>query len=87
MQNLNLLREKIDAIDAAIIAKLAEREEITKQIGVLKINQQLPVFDADREALLFKRYAQLCVEYQLAPDFVKALFELIHSHARELQQP
>jgi chorismate mutase/prephenate dehydratase len=47
---LNLLREKIDRLDAQILALLNSRAELAQQVGHLKAVTNAPVFRPEREA-------------------------------------
>jgi len=86
MQKLEQLRGEIEKIDAAIIEKMAERLQLVKQIGQLKNELGKAVLDPSREAQLMGYYQQLCQEYQLDPQFIQQLFEVIFSYSRNLQK-
>jgi len=49
MSNIDQLRNKIDEITLEMLKLLRERTEISKQIGELKKNSGLGVFDEARE--------------------------------------
>ena len=48
-------REKIDAIDLQIVALLSERAVAAKAIGKLKEATSLPVYEPNRERVIFDR--------------------------------
>ena len=48
-------RKKIDAIDLQIVALLSERAVAAKAIGKLKETTNLPVYEPNRERLIFDR--------------------------------
>ncbi len=48
---LAALRIEIDKIDAHIVELLAQRFDITNQVGVLKAQKKLSAIDPEREAV------------------------------------
>lgn len=77
METLDELRTKIDDIDNAIIAKLAERFKITNQVGEYKAASNLPAKDTDREAKQYQRITELAVQHDLDPEFAKAFLAVV----------
>ena len=57
-QQLKPLREKIDAVDAQILALLNSRAELAQQVGHLKANTNAPVFRPEREAQVLRGVAE-----------------------------
>jgi len=47
-------RKKIDAIDREIVALINQRAEAAKEIGKLKRNSELPVYEPNREREIFE---------------------------------
>ena len=89
-QRLPHYRQSIDNIDAALVAILAERFKVTKAVGELKAELNLPPADADRESQQVTRLRRLAEEAQLDPDFTEAFLrfiidEVIRHHARMQQ--
>jgi chorismate mutase len=74
---LNHYRASIDNLDAALIHILAERFRITKAVGQLKAENDLPPADPTREARQVKRLRQLAIEADLDPDFAEKLLNFI----------
>jgi len=80
-------REKIDAIDERLLDLLAERFQLTHQVGLLKANQQLSALDATREAEKLARLADLSSDRDLNPELVQELFrrimqQVVQNHER-----
>jgi chorismate mutase len=75
--NLDELRQRLDQIDTDLIALLAERFEITAQVGLYKKAHALPPVDEAREAAQFQRIAFLAQTYNLDPTLLHNLFRLI----------
>ena len=63
MQTLDELRTKIDHIDNAIIAKLAERFKVTNAVGEYKATHGLPAKDSAREAKQYQRITELALKH------------------------
>ncbi len=77
MKSLEELRTKIDDIDNAIIAKLAERFQITNQVGEYKAANALPAKDNEREAKQYQRITELALQHDLDPEFAKAFLAVV----------
>ena len=86
MQTLVTLRAQIDEIDSDIIEKLAIRQQLSREIGEIKLNLGMEIIDPPREKELYALYEKLSCEYRLEPGFVKMLFKLIIDYCRKLQK-
>lgn len=85
MKTLNDLRKEIDDIDLELIKLIALREEKSRQIGEIKKQAGTQIRDNAREEQLKQLHAQWSDEQGLSPDFIEALFKLIISHSRSVQ--
>ena len=80
-ESLESLRLEIDAIDSQLLALLARRMEISREIGDLKRSRQLPVVQFERyKALMEKRVAEGC-QLALSPEFVRTILATIHEES------
>ena len=86
MQTIEELRQKIADIDAEIIATLGRRQELSKQIGQIKIKAGIVVIDSLQEKKRFESYETLCKKNQLPYSFIKRVFTLIIAHSRRVQR-
>ena len=78
------LRRIIDELDEQILHLLNERALAARQIGLLKKNLGLPVYDPEREeAVLAAKVAQNAGP--LHGEQIRAIFEKIIAGCRELQ--
>lgn len=86
MSTIEQLREQIEQADAVIIETLSKRQELSKQIGQLKLNRGREIIDLTREKKLFEFYEDLSERHHLQQTFVKRLFKLIIAHSRKVQE-
>lgn len=71
------LRDAIDAVDADIVKLLAQRFQLTQQVGELKAKQAMNAFDPTREERKLAQLRALCADTHLDPDLVAELFTRI----------
>jgi chorismate mutase len=83
--SLKALREKINTIDESIIKLLAERQEISKDIGRLKVEMGVDIVDPERELALLEFHRRLGVTYALSTEFIGHIFNIIIMESRTLQ--
>jgi chorismate mutase len=75
------LRAEISQVDARIIQDLAERMKWVAEIGQLKQEHSIPVLQIDRWETLLEDHIARGKQLGLDTDFIKAVFELIHTQA------
>jgi chorismate mutase len=86
MLKLNQLRMQIKQTDANIIESLAKRQELSKQIGQLKLAQGIELIDLTQEKNLFEFYEKLSEQYNLQKEFVTQVFKIIITYSRMVQK-
>lgn len=74
-------RERLDIIDNEIIALLASRAEVVAEIGRIKKEKGLTVFQPFRYKETMERCTLLCEKYGLDMTVVKDIFETIHAES------
>lgn len=79
------LRAEISVVDAKLIQDLAERMKWVEEIGRLKQEHHIPVLQLDRWENLLGDHIARGQKAGLDADFIKALFELIHTQAVKRQ--
>ncbi len=84
--SLEKLRQKIDQIDADIIEKLAQRFEITGEIGEIKKISGLPALDPERYSFLITDRKKMGKKLGLSEELVQEIFELIHKYSVDQQK-
>ena len=82
---LGLLREKIDQLDRQLIDTLNERTNVVEQIGAVKRNHMLPVYEPKREDMVYENVAKHN-QGPLPHDSAKRIFERIMDEMRTLQR-
>ena len=51
-------RKKIDELDRRLVAMLNERAQCAHEIGKLKKNSSLPIYEPDREKIIYENIAR-----------------------------
>jgi len=71
---LDTLRERIRRLDQEVIARVAERMELSRQVGEIKRQQKLSIVDYAQERDVLERARRLAGEMGLDPRVVEDLF-------------
>jgi chorismate mutase len=79
------LRAEISQTDSQIIEDIAERMRSADEIGRLKQEHNIPVLQLNRWEHLLKDHMAKAEQLGLEREFIKAVFELIHTHAVKRQ--
>lgn len=82
---LEKFRNRIDRLDAQIVALLAERLDVCAEVGVYKHRQGLAVMQPDRVEAVKSRCAEMAASHGLRPAFARALFGKIIEEACDLE--
>lgn len=80
---LGRLRRQIDRLDAELVRLLAQRFQVTDDVGAVKAAHKLPAHDPQREAAQLARLTELCREEQLDPALLEPVFETITKLVKE----
>ncbi|MBE6380812.1 MAG: prephenate dehydratase [Lentisphaerae bacterium] len=83
---LQVLREQIDVIDAEVIKLLNERYKAVEAIGEYKRERHLPVYDPARQRKLMERLESLN-HGPMTNDILHAVYREIMSGAQRLERP
>ena len=82
---LDLLRNRIDAIDSELLEMLASRVEIVKEIGQYKRDNNVTALQINRWTQLMENRVKLGKSLDLDETFIKILFQLIHEDSVRMQ--
>jgi len=77
MVQLLKYRKSIDNMDACLVHLLAERFRLTKAVGHLKQQYDLPPADKDREKAQAIRLRQMAEDAELDPDFAEKFLNFV----------
>jgi chorismate mutase-like protein len=86
MRSLDELREDIDRVDEVLVRLLNERARCVCEIGRVKKEQGIEVYQPDREKLVIQHVRNVASEGPLGPDAIARLFERIIDEARRLER-
>ena len=78
-------RIRIDELNDEIISLLNKRATYATEIGKIKKQQGLPVFDSAREDSVLEKVATL-TKGPLAPESVKNIFKVIMQETRKVEE-
>ena len=85
-QKLKEFRVYIDELDRRITALLNERTEVVENIGRVKRDADMPVYEPDREERVFANVRSVTSDDPLAQQAVRRIFERIMEEMREIQR-
>jgi chorismate mutase len=77
MKELLELRDSLDKIDKSIIELVAQRFEVTKNVGLLKKEHNLPSTDSSREQSQMENIRAFAETQGLAPDIAEKVLRLL----------
>jgi len=86
MRTLDELRDDIDRVDEVIVRLLNERARVAVEIGRLKKERNVPIYQPDREKQVLAHVRSVASEGPLGPDAIARLFERIIDEARRLER-
>ena len=86
MNTLDDLRRDIDRVDEVLVRLLNERARRVCEIGQLKRELGIEVYQPDREKDVLRHVRAIASEGPLGPDAVARLFERIIDEARRLER-
>lgn len=85
MKDLNELRQEIDVIDRQLVPLFERRMAVTRNVGLYKLANGIPVLDRSREEQVLASKTALLEDKTLSRD-VTELFEAIMAISRRQQQ-
>lgn len=84
MENIEANRRKLDEIDDVIITKLLERFEVTKEIGKIKKNHNIEIFQPEREKAIIDSIKSRLEGYEDVEAIIE-IYKTIMSKSKALQ--
>src|SRR5262249_7927364 len=86
MPTLDDLRDDIDRVDEVLVRLLNERARVACEIGKLKKELGIEVYQPDREKEVLAHVRGVAAEGPLGPDAIARLFERIIDEASRLER-
>ena len=86
MPTLDELRRDIDRVDEVLVRLLNERARCVCEIGRLKKEQGIEIYQPDREKDVLRHVREVAHEGPLGADAIGRLFERIIDEARRLER-
>ena len=86
MPTLDDLRNDIDRVDEVLVRLLNERARCVCEIGQMKKEKHLAIYQPDREKEVLAHVRAVASEGPLGPDAIARLFERIIDEARRLER-
>src|SRR4030042_3940302 len=83
--NIDDLRKKIDAIDARIVELIAERQDISKEIGSGKKKTSRLIEDRERELKVLKNVRSLARAKKISPADIESIYRQIIDASKKIQ--
>jgi chorismate mutase-like protein len=83
---LDDLRKNIDRVDEVLVRLLNERARCACEIGRLKKEMGVEIYQPDREKQVLDHVRGVAAEGPLGPDAIARLFERIIDEARRLER-
>ncbi len=86
MPSIEELRNDIDRIDELMVRLLNERARCACEIGRIKKDQGVEIYQPDREKQVLNHVRSVAAEGPLGPEAIARLFERIIDEARGLER-
>jgi len=86
MPTLEDLRKDIDRVDEVLVRLLNERARCACEIGRIKKEQNVEIYQPEREKQVLEHVKGVAAEGPLEPEAIARLFERIMDEARRLER-
>src|SRR5471032_1991660 len=86
MPNIEDLRNDIDRVDEVLVRLLNERARCACEIGKIKKEQNVDIYQPDREKQVLNHVRSVAAQGPLDPEAIVRLFERIIDEARRLER-
>jgi len=82
---LEVFRQQIDEYDQELIAILARRFGVVRQVGVFKVGAQMEAIQSARAQAVKDRAVRLGQEQGLDPNFMRRLYDVMIDYAHDIE--
>jgi chorismate mutase/prephenate dehydratase len=83
--NLDDLRQQIDDLDTKIVKSIAQRMQLSRQIGKEKLELGKPIEDKARENRVLEAVGKLAKQEKLNPEEIEKIYQRIFVASKEIQ--
>lgn len=89
------IRNELDGLDHEIVMCLLKRFDLTEQVGIVKYDHDMPIFDHSREVVLLEKISNTVAhlsggknstDVKRLQDAVLDIYGLILAHSKKLQE-
>lgn len=84
-ENMTQLRARIDVLDENIVSLLAQRMNVSRQIGQFKKDNNIAILQTGRWDSILEKMISRGVELGLDPEFVRTFYNSIHDESVSIQ--
>ncbi len=85
-ERIDELRDQIDRINKDLLRLIADRQDVSVAIGAIKAEAGMPLYSHEREAHLLEKFRKDAIEFDLDPDYVEELMNVVLRHSRAAQR-
>ncbi len=82
---LEAFRQQIDEYDRELIAALARRFGVVREVGAFKIGEQMEAIQPARAQAVKDAAVRMGQEQGLDPDFMRRLYEVLIDYAHDIE--
>ena len=82
-KKISYLRKRLNKIDDDILKLLSKRFKIVRQIGEIKIKENLPLRDKKREKEIIKRLSDKAKTLSLPKRMISQIYQIIFENAQK----
>lgn len=86
LENIEMLRARLDTLDENIITLLGSRMDVSRNIGKFKRDNNIAIFQPRRWDAELARMIELGRNCGLSEEFIRTFFSVIHSESMEVQK-
>ncbi|RQO66090.1 hypothetical protein DBR43_28040 [Pedobacter sp. KBW06] len=79
-------RKKIDSLDQKLIAVLAERERVVKEVGIYKMKNNIPALQKGRFKQILEKNIKMGAEGGLSAKLITKVMNAIHEESLRIER-
>jgi chorismate mutase len=83
---LEIIREQIDQVDREVLETLSRRMKLVEKAGEYKKLNNVAIFQMERWKIVFETRPEWGTALHLNPDFIKELYQLVHTESIKKQE-